>query len=109
MKKSFYTHLIEIESITVELDKLDLTDEQKIHLSGLVDSSLHHAILDAILSELSQEDKRVFFNHLKEEDHSKIWQFLNGKVNNIEDKIRKTADDLKSELKKDLKEAGKKK
>lgn len=109
MKKQFYGHLIEIESIIVGLDKLDLTEDQKIHLAGLIDSSLHHTILDAVLSELSPEDKRAFFNYLKEADHGKIWQFLNNKVDNIEEKIKKAADDLKEEFKSDLKEAGKKK
>ena len=103
--KYFYSHLIEIESVTSELDKLDLSEEQKIHLASLIDSSLHHTILDAILSELSPSDKRVFLNHLQEDDHSKIWQFLNEKVNSIEDKIKKAADGLKNELHEDLKEA----
>lgn len=101
----FYSHLIEIESIILELDKLELSPEQKIHLTNLIDSSLHHTILDAILSELSQQDKKVFVNHLKEDDRGKIWQFLNEKVDNIEDKIKKVADDLKAELQRDLKEA----
>ena len=104
-KTFFYTHLIEIESIIVELDKLDLSDEQKAHLAGLIDSSLHHTILDAVLSELSPQDKKVFLNHLKEDDHSKIWKFLNEKVDNIEEKVKKAADDLKLQLRKDLKEA----
>jgi len=101
----FYSHLIEIESIVSELDKLDLSADQRIHLTGLIDSSLHHTILDAILSQLSAENKRVFLNHLKEDDQSKIWQFLNEKVDNIEEKIKKSADSLKAELQKDLKEA----
>lgn len=103
--KQFYSHLIEIESIVVELDKMDLTEEQKIHLTSLIDSSLHHTILDAVLSELLPHDKRAFLNHLKEDNHSKIWKFLNEKVDNIEEKIKKAADDLKDELHEDLKEA----
>lgn len=103
--KHFYSHLIEIESIIIELDKLDLSMEQKQHLTSLVDSSLHHTILDAVLSELSDADKKVFLNHLKENNHSKIWKFLNEKVDAVEEKIKKTADDLKTELHKDLKEA----
>lgn len=103
--KYFYTHLIEIESVITELDKLDLSAEQKLHLTGLIDSTLYHSILDAILSELSESDKVVFLNHLKEDDESKIWDFLNAKINNIEDKIKKSADDLKIKLHKDLKEA----
>ncbi len=107
--KHFYSHLIEVESLIIELDKLDLTEEQKIHLAGLVDSSLHHTVLDAVLSELSPADKKAFLYHLKDADHNKIWQFLNNRVDNIEEKIKKAAEDLKEEFRKDLKEAGKKK
>lgn len=103
--KYFYSDLIEIESVIIELDKLDLSPEQKIHLTSLIDSSLHHTILDAVLSQLTPQDKRVFLNHLKEDDHGKIWQFLNEKVDNIEGKVKKAADDLKTELHNDLKEA----
>lgn len=105
MKQHFYAHLTNIESVIAELDKMDLSVEQKVHLTGLIDSSLHHAVLDAILSELSKQDKTIFLNHLKEDDSSKIWQFLNEKVDNIEDKIKKCANDLKVKLHEDLKEA----
>lgn len=101
--KQFYSHLIETQSIIVELDKLDLTDEQKAHLAGLIDSSLHHTVLDAVLSELSDADKKVFLQSLKEDDHGKIWQFLNEKVDNIEDKIKKAAEDLVKEMHEDIK------
>lgn len=107
--KQFYSHLIEIESLIVELDKLDLADEQKKHLGELIDSSLHHTILDAVLSELSEDDKRIFIKHLEEGDHQKIWQFLNEKIENIEDKIKKAGESLKEELHKDLKRAKKEK
>ncbi len=94
-----------MESIIVELDGLDLSKDQKHHLASLVDSSLHNAILDAILSELKESDKRVFLQHLSENSHDKIWKFLNDKIDNIEDKIKKTAKDLEDELLKDLKKA----
>ena len=103
--KHFYSHLIEVESIIVELDKMGLSDREKLHLASLVDSSLHHIILDAVLSELSEEDKQKFLVHFKNNDHDKIWQLLNEKVDKIEEKIKTCADDLKKELHKDLKEA----
>lgn len=103
--KQFYTHLIEIESIITELDKLDLSVGQKVHLTGLIDSSLHHTILDAVLSQLTPQDKRIFLNHLKEDDHGKVWEFLNEKVDNIEGRIKKAAEDLKDELHSDIKKA----
>lgn len=106
-KTFFYSHLTHIESIIVELDKLDLPKEQKLHLAGLIDSSLHHTILDTVLSELSPQEKQVFVTHLREDNHSEIWKFLNEKVENIEDKIKKAAEDLKTKLHADLKEAHK--
>jgi hypothetical protein len=104
MRKYFYSHLIEIDSIVTALNELSLTDSEKAHLLGIIDSSLHHAILDAILSELSENDKRMFLEHMTDEDNEKIWKFLNNKVDNIEEKIKKTAKDLKEELHKDIKD-----
>ena len=45
--------------------------------------------------------------HLASENHDKVWKFLNQKVENIEEKIKKTADELKKELHKDIKEVKK--
>src|SRR3989338_1997170 len=97
--KNFYSHLIEIDSIILELDKMDLSKEQKQHLAEILDSSLHHTILDAVLSELNENDKKIFLRNVDEGD--------NGKVEHIEDKIKKAAEDLKLELHKDVREAKK--
>lgn len=107
--KSFYGHLISVESLIVELDQLDLSEEEKHHLAALIDSSLHHKILDAVLSELGEEEKQKFLFHLSRDEDEKLWELLNSKVDNIEDKIKKAAEDLKSELHKDIKEARQKK
>ena len=64
MKKYFYSHIVDIESIIGELDGLDLSENERTHLITLFDSSIHHAVLDAILSELSGEDKKLFLRHL---------------------------------------------
>lgn len=105
MSKKFYTHLISYESILVELDSMDLSDNEKAHLSKLIDSSLHHTVLDAIFDQLSPEDKDLFIEHLQTEDYEKVWGFLNGKVDNIEDRIKSAAEDLKKQMHKDIKEA----
>lgn len=107
--KYFYTHLIEIESLIIELDKLNLSEDQKNHLTSLIDSSLHDTILDAILSQLSEADKIIFIKGLEENNHDKIWQFLNTKIEKVEDKITKAAEDLKKELHEDLKKSKEKK
>ncbi len=105
--KQWYSQLVEIESIIIELDQMDLSKQEKFHLAKLVDSSLHHTILDVVLSQLSDEDKRKFINNINENDHDKIWEFLNEKAEDIEIKIKRAVNDLKKELHKDLKEAKK--
>ena len=101
--KQFYTELVDIESIIVELDKLELSKEERLHLAKIIDSSLHNVILDAILSQLQEDDKKIFLKHLKENDHMGIWRFLKGKIDGVEKKIREAAGELKLELHKDLK------
>lgn len=103
---TFYSHLIELESVIIELDKMDLNSEEKLHLAKLLDSSLHHTILDVIFSELNEKDKKVFASHLQEGKHDKIWKFLNEKITDVEIKIKKVTEELKVQLHKDLKEAG---
>lgn len=109
MRKVFYGHLIKIESVLMELETLDLTDKEKMHLAQLIDSNLHSTVLDAILSELDEDDKKIFLEHLNKHKHDEIWKLLNSKVDKIEDKIKKAADELTDELHKDIKEAKKNK
>jgi hypothetical protein len=104
MKKHFYTHLVETESLVVKLHEMGMTEEQKIQLITLVESSMHHAILDAILSELSEQDKKLFLKEMANDDHDSVWKFLNKKIDSIEDKIVQAADALKEELHEDIKE-----
>lgn len=105
MKKHFYTHLINIESITLELDNLDLSDDERAHLAGILDSSLHNTILDAVFSQLSDEDKQVLIKYLADGNHDKTWEFLNSKVENIEEKITEAAEDLKKKMHLEISEA----
>ena len=106
-KNNFYNHLIEFESVYVELDSMDLSDAEKKHLAEIIDSNLHHTVLNAILSELSEEDKEKFLSNLGEGDHERIWIHLNDKTDNIEEKIKTAAEGLKKEIHQDLKESKK--
>lgn len=101
--KHFYSHLIEIESLSVELDQMDLSETERAHLASLIDSNLHHTILDAIFSELSEDDKQELVEKIGASDHDKIWEFLNKRVDNVEEKIKKAVKELKDELHKDVK------
>lgn len=105
MKQHFYSHIVETNSITIALGEMDLTQAERKHLIDLVDHNLHHAILDSVLSELSDKDKQEFLELLAKDDNDKIWKLLNSRVNHIEDKIKQTADDLKKEIHKDIEDS----
>lgn len=101
-QKYFYSHIVETSVVSLELGEMDLNPEERVHLISLVESQLHHIILDTVLSELSEEDKKIFLQHLSLDNHDKIWEHLKSKIESIEDKIKKVAEELKKELHKDI-------
>ena len=105
MKKNFYSHVVDTSSLSLALGDIDLTQEERKHLIELAHDNLHHAILHAVLSELSDEDKQDFLVLLAQEEDEKIWEFLVKRIENIEEKVKKTAEDLKKELHKDIEES----
>lgn len=104
MKKRYYSHLVETESIVVKLNELQLDEKEKIHLIEIMESNMEHVILDAILSELQPDDKILFVQELATDNDERIWQFLKKHVDNIEEKITKAAEGLKKELHQDIKD-----
>ncbi len=108
MKKQFYSHIVEVDSIEIALHDLDLSPEERQELTNIMESSIHHVVLDTILSELNSYDKKLFLHHLLSDKHDEVWELLNKKVENIEDKIKKAVTDLKEHLHEDIHEAKKK-
>jgi len=102
----FYQKYIFIENLITELHQLDLSDVERQHLASLIDSSLHHAILDEILSNLSESDKKEFLHQLNQDpENDQLMEFLKQKVDNIEEKIARVSEELVKEMHKDLKES----
>jgi succinate dehydrogenase flavin-adding protein (antitoxin of CptAB toxin-antitoxin module) len=104
MKKHFYSNLVDTDSIVFELETLNLSKEEKDHLTMLVHSNMHHTVIEIVLSELPEEEKKIFMHLLHQEDQEMIWMHLNAHVKNAEKKIKKAAEDLKKELLQDIKE-----
>lgn len=104
--KYFFSEYIVIESLLEQLHDMDLSEEERHHLASLIDSSLHHAILDEVLSNLSEGDKKLFLKMLDEDQEGeKLKGFLESRIDNIEEKVKKVSDDLVEEMHKDIKEA----
>lgn len=101
-KKHFYSDIVTLDSVVDDLSALDLSRDEKKELEQIAHDHLHETILDAILSELSERDKKIFLANLTYDTHDKVWKHLNEKVDNIEEKIKIAADKLKDELRADV-------
>lgn len=101
-KKHFYSHLVTLDTVVEEIASLNVTGGQKKDLEELAHDHLHETILDAILSELPERDKKIFLANLEYDSHEQVWKHLNEKVDNIEDKIKTAAEKLKHELRDDI-------
>lgn len=108
-KKHFYSHLIEVDSLHIELDSLELSIEEKHELTVLMDTTIHHTVMDTVLTELPEDGKKELLKHLLHENHDEIWKLLKQKVTEPEEKIKKAVHSLKKELHEDIKESKKKK
>ncbi|MBP9719028.1 MAG: hypothetical protein KBD46_01030 [Candidatus Levybacteria bacterium] len=107
-KKHFYSHIVETSSISLSLGDMELTPTERKELIELVEMNIHKTILDLVLSHLSEEDKKQFLLHLHEDHHESIWNILNKRIDNIEEKIQEVATELKKQFAKDIAEAKKK-
>lgn len=105
MKHQFYSHIIDTDEIHQELSVLELEDEEKNELVVIMESSIHHLVMDTVLSELSEDEKKVFLLHVHKKEHENTWQFLKAKIHAVEDKIRSAVQSLVHELKGDIHEA----
>jgi len=83
---------------------LEIEDHEKKNLISLAESHVHHAVIDSILSSLKKEEKQEFLKLLNSKNQEKIWKFLRDKIKDVEEKIEKTASEVKNQLLKDITE-----
>ena len=105
--KHFYAHLTETTDIVLELGELDMSPEERIHLLSLVEANIHSAVINTVLSDLNEENKKIFLNNLISNNHFKTWEHLNKSTGDLENKIKETISIIKKELLEDLKKAKK--
>jgi len=103
----FFDHLIDIETITAELDVHDLDAEEKAELIKLVDEIFHHHILNIVLNHLPQEHHAEFIARLHADpthpDH--LTYLKDHGASNIEEEITKHTRRVKADLLKEIKRA----
>ena len=107
MPKYFYSHIVETTEISIAIGGMDMPNDDRVKLISLAQENLHHTILDKVLSKLSKEDKKAFLSHVHSEKHGHAWDFLKGRIEDLEDLVIKAAQELKKEMHKDIEDAKK--
>ena len=110
MSKIFYDHLVLREEIIVVLDQHELSTEEREELVQLVDETLHHQVLDTILTHLPAEKHEEFLALFHQAPHDlQLLEYLKTETKiDIEGKIKETAAKTKKELLGEIKRAKKK-
>jgi len=108
MKKHFYSHIISVEVLEPSLNKASISVDEKKELLEIAERTLHFTILDTVMSQLSEDDKKIFLNHAHEEEHTKLWEHLVSKEKSIEKKVHDAGQKILLSLEEDIKEMIKK-
>jgi hypothetical protein len=103
--KTFYSHIVDWQQVVVRMEELEIDEHDRIGLSNLLEETLHSHIVAAVLDELDEKDRENFVRLMRDGDDGKIWEFLDKRVLNIENKIKQAADDLEEKIHEDIKEA----
>ncbi len=100
MGKIFYDHLIVIEEITAVLDSRGLTVKERQEILSLTDQTLHHHVLNVILTHLPREHHKSFLTRFHQAPHDEtLLTFLKEKVTvDIEKEIVNEAQKVKKEI-----------
>lgn len=100
MSKVFYDHLIVLEEVELELDKLDLDRGERDELEHLIDELVHHRVLDRILIQLPRHHHADFLDRFHRAPHDQyLLQWLDERIEeSVEDHIKTVEDHIKNEL-----------
>lgn len=104
MSKLFFDHLIEFEEIEIELKKLDVTHEERIELERLIDSMVHHRVVDRILTHLPAEHHEEFLDKYYKKPYDPVLlSWINQRIEeSVEKHVKDEVAKLKKEILKDL-------
>lgn len=107
MSKIFYDHLVAREEVTAELDKTEISLEERTELVSIIDETLHHHVLNTILAHLPAEKHEEFLKKFHQAPHDeKLLDYLKKEAKlDIEEKIREDTKKVKAELLAEIKRA----
>lgn len=103
MSNLFYKHLVIIDDIVAVFDEHKVTPHEKEDLLAMVHETLHHHILDTVLTHLPRKHHETFLEKITS-NHPEILGFLREKTKvDIEKEIRRTIERVTKMILRDIK------
>lgn len=99
--KYLFEEIIQIKTVHLKLNEMDLADQEKEELLEIMKSTVHHKVIDLILSELTDEEKEIFLEGVSTGQMDKNKQYLSvlkDRINNLEAKIKEKVKEAEAEL-----------
>lgn len=111
MSKLFFDHLIEFEEVEIELKGLDLGSEEKKELEQLIDSMVHHRVIDRILTHLPRHHHAEFIESFHKAPYDpKLLSWINQRIKaSVEEHVKDEIKKLKQEILEDIRSSHKNK
>jgi len=101
--KHFYSHLIQVNDITLDLGELEMSQEERLHLLSLLNANIHSTVINTVLSQLNEKEKKVFLANLLLNDHEKTLKHIRENSKDFEEKISDAVYKLIKEMQEDIK------
>lgn len=112
--KYLFEEIIQIKTVHLKLNEMDLANQEKEELLEIMKSTVHHKVIDLILSELTDEEKEIFlegistgggFSDMDEQSsrsselkNRQYLSVLRDRINNLETKIKEKVKEAEEEL-----------
>lgn len=109
MTRVFYDHLVLIQDVILELDVHDLDLEEREELLDLIDQTIHHSMLDLILTHLPSDRHSEFITKFQTAPYDlALLDYLKVYVPDIDVKITTHAQKIKNDLRSEIHKARRK-
>ena len=100
MSKVWYDHLIILEEVEVELDKLEMDRDERREMEHLIEEMIHHRVMDRVLTHLPRKHHEEFLSRFTKTPHDPaLIHYLDEK---IEASVEKHVKDEMSKLKREI-------
>lgn len=110
MSKVFYDKFIILEEVEIELVKMNLSKEERQEMDQLIDETLHHRVMDRILTHLPRPYHAEFLDRFHKAPYAEaLVSYLNEKIEtSVEHHVKDEVEKVKKEILGDIKSSKKK-